>query len=124
MPSVRLLVAETGLGIYESILQDQHALAGVELIGSVRYPDEALAATRRFRPTLVLLDAAFAGEDWRGLVPQLKTRAGGPEIVICTTPSASVDLQEALAAGVLALIEASDVVAGLAALLARTGGRR
>jgi DNA-binding response OmpR family regulator len=117
MSSVRLLVAESGAEIYESILLQLHALTGVELIGSVRYADEALAATRRFRPHLVLLEAGLPGEDWKGLVPQLRARAGGPEVVICTSRAAAVDPDEVRHAGALDIFDVSEVVTRLAALL-------
>jgi ActR/RegA family two-component response regulator len=82
---------------------------GLRLAATVASAAEAIAATARFQPALVVIDLALAGQLGLGVVAALHEAA--PECaVVVVVPATFVTLEvEAVAAGAMTLIEPSDL---------------
>lgn len=85
------------------------SMYGLHLAATVDSVGEAIAATHRETPSLVVVDLALAGELGLGVIAALHEAAPGCAVVVLVPP-AFVGLQfEAVASGAMNLVETTDL---------------
>ena len=102
----RVVVADDS-ALMRSIVSGALARAGVEVVGSARNGDEALALCERERPDAMTLDLAMPGLDGLGVLRALKARPEHalPVVVVSAfSPSQGARAVDALAEGAFDLV--------------------
>jgi two-component system, chemotaxis family, protein-glutamate methylesterase/glutaminase len=102
----RVVVADDS-ALMRSIVTSALHRAGVEVVGSARDGDEALALCERERPDAMTLDLAMPGLDGLGVLRALKAQEGRsiPVVVVSAfSPAAGARAVDALAEGAFDLV--------------------
>jgi two-component system chemotaxis response regulator CheB len=102
----RVVVADDS-ALMRSIVSNSLARAGVEVVGSARNGDEALALCDREQPDAMTLDLAMPGLDGLGVLRALKARRGNsiPVVVVSAfSPAQGARAVDALAEGAFDLV--------------------
>jgi len=111
----RVVVADDS-ALMRSIVTSALTSAGVEVVGSARNGDEALALCERERPDAMTLDLAMPGLDGLGVLRALKARPGRslPVVVVSAfSPAQGARAVDALAEGAFDLVSKPAVGEGL-----------
>jgi len=77
---------------------------GIEVVGDCADGTEAIAAVRKLRPTVVLLDLFLPGQDGISVLTQLKRERPDVEVLMLTSSTDDEHLLAALRAGALAYL--------------------
>ena len=77
---------------------------GIEVVGDCADGPEAIAAVRRLRPTVVLLDLFLPGQDGISVLVQIKQERPATEVLMLTSSTDDEHLLGALRAGALAYL--------------------
>jgi two-component system chemotaxis response regulator CheB len=113
--AARVVVADDS-ALMRSIVSASLSRAGVQVVGSARDGDEALALCERERPDAMTLDLAMPGLDGLGVLRALRRRgkAGLPVVVVSAfSPSQGARAVDALAEGAFDLVPKPAVGVGL-----------
>ncbi|MFF3841625.1 response regulator [Streptomyces sp. NPDC001930] len=96
---VRVVVADDQAVVREGIVMLLGLLAGVEVVGSARDGEEAVALTAELAPDVVLMDLRMPRCDGVEATRRIRERHPGTEIVVLTTYADDDSLFPALRAG-------------------------
>jgi two-component system, NarL family, response regulator LiaR len=77
---------------------------GIEVVGDCADGPDAIAAVRRLRPTVVLLDLFLPGQDGISVLVQIKQERPATEVLMLTSSTDDEHLLAALRAGALAYL--------------------
>jgi NarL family two-component system response regulator LiaR len=77
---------------------------GIEVVGDCADGKDAIAAVRRLRPTVVLLDLFLPGQDGISVLTQIKQERPSTEVLMLTSSTDDEHLLGALRAGALAYL--------------------
>jgi NarL family two-component system response regulator LiaR len=77
---------------------------GIEVVGDCADGTDAIAAVRRLRPTVVLLDLFLPGQDGISVLTQIKQECPATEVLMLTSSTDDEHLLGALRAGALAYL--------------------
>src|ERR1700758_4965987 len=111
----RVVVADDS-AMMRSIVSRSLTRAGVEVVGSARNGDEALALCERERPDAMTLDLAMPGLDGMGVLRALRKKGGEsiPVVVVSAfSPAHGARAVDALAEGAFDLVAKPAVGEGL-----------
>lgn len=97
--AVRVLVADDQSVVREGIVMLLGLLAGVEVVGSARDGEEAVALTAELAPDVVLMDLRMPRCDGVEATRRIRERHRGTEVVVLTTYADDDSLFPALRAG-------------------------
>ncbi|MCX5229187.1 response regulator transcription factor [Streptomyces sp. NPDC006553] len=97
--AVRVVVADDQAVVREGIVMLLGLLAGVEVVGSARDGEEAVALTAELAPDVVLMDLRMPRCDGVEATRRIRERHPGTEIVVLTTYADDDSLFPALRAG-------------------------
>ncbi|MFE4309592.1 response regulator [Streptomyces sp. NPDC056517] len=97
--AVRVVVADDQAVVREGIVMLLGLLAGVEVVGSARDGEEAVALTAELAPDVVLMDLRMPRCDGVEATRRIRERHPGTEIVVLTTYADDESLFPALRAG-------------------------
>jgi two-component system, chemotaxis family, protein-glutamate methylesterase/glutaminase len=121
----RVVVADDS-ALMRSIVSRSLALAGVDVVGSARNGDEALALCERERPDAMTLDLTMPGLDGLGVLRALRERPGaGIPVVVVSAFSAAHGARavDALAEGAFDLVSKPAVNDGLDGFIESLGAK-
>ncbi|MFB7411587.1 response regulator [Streptomyces sp. NPDC056202] len=97
--AVRVVVADDQAVVREGIVMLLGLLAGVEVVGSARDGEEAVALTAELAPDVVLMDLRMPRCDGVEATRRIRERHPGTEVVVLTTYADDASLFPALRAG-------------------------
>ncbi|MEU7696808.1 response regulator transcription factor [Streptomyces sp. NPDC039028] len=97
--AVRVVVADDQAVVREGIMMLLGLLPGVEVVGSARDGDEAVALTAELAPDVVLMDLRMPRCDGVEATRRIRERHSGTEVVVLTTYADDASLFPALRAG-------------------------
>ncbi|HEY1511285.1 MAG TPA: chemotaxis-specific protein-glutamate methyltransferase CheB [Solirubrobacteraceae bacterium] len=121
----RVVVADDS-ALMRSIVSRSLERAGVDVVGSARNGDEALALCERERPDAMTLDLTMPGLDGLGVLRALRERPGGgiPVVVVSAFSAAhGARAVDALAEGAFDLVSKPAVSEGLDAFIENLGAK-
>jgi two-component system chemotaxis response regulator CheB len=121
----RVVVADDS-ALMRSIVSRSLERAGVDVVGSARNGDEALALCERERPDAMTLDLTMPGLDGLGVLRALRARPGGgiPVVVVSAFSAAhGARAVDALAEGAFDLVSKPAVSEGLDAFIDTLGAK-
>jgi two-component system, chemotaxis family, protein-glutamate methylesterase/glutaminase len=121
----RVVVADDS-ALMRSIVSRSLERAGVDVVGSARNGDEALALCERERPDAMTLDLTMPGLDGLGVLRALRARPGGgiPVVVVSAFSAAhGARAVDALAEGAFDLVSKPAVSEGLEAFIESLGAK-
>ncbi|MFG3282411.1 response regulator [Streptomyces sp. NPDC048111] len=97
--TIRVVVADDQAVVREGIVMLLGLLPGIEVVGSARDGEEALALTARLAPDIVLMDLRMPRCDGVEATRRIRAEHPGTEVVILTTYADDDSLFPALKAG-------------------------
>ena len=96
---VRVLLADDDALVRAGLTMMLDAFEQIEVVGAVTDGTEVLAAVRRSRPDVVLMDIRMPGLDGLAATEQLRGQSDPPEVIVLTTFDTDRHIRRAMRAG-------------------------
>lgn len=104
LPPIRILIADAQDIVRVGLSLVLDALGDMELVGTAKTGQEAVALSQELRPDVLLLDLSIANEDGVTTIEQLRANCPQTRIVALSVTDDEVLIRKAIRAGALSLL--------------------
>ncbi|HEU5249577.1 MAG TPA: response regulator [Thermoanaerobaculia bacterium] len=109
MPVVNILIADRDRATRNAATRVIHSLRGMRIVGVAQTGLEAVSATARLKPRVVLLDLKLSSEFGASLISVLRRKSARTRVILLVGRAPQAKILEALSHGALGCVSKKDI---------------